>query len=88
MPKIESQYTTFLPPDEKRKPTFESSPDLRIQRFLTAGLIQRLTITRIPVLLGGGIPLFGQLEADIHLHHVATRQYSSGMVQSEYVVST
>ena len=59
-----------------------------IQRFLAAGLIQHLTITQIPVLLGGGIPLFGELEADIHLHPIATRQYTSGLVQSEYVVST
>ncbi len=42
-----------------------------IQRFLEAGLIQRLTITRIPVLLGSGIPLFGALSRDIRLEHVA-----------------
>jgi dihydrofolate reductase len=59
---------------------------ITIQRFLRAGLIQRLTITRIPVLLGDGIPLFGALPSDIHLRHVATRQYASGLVQSEYVV--
>ena len=61
---------------------------ITIQRFLAAGLIQRLVITRIPVLLGGGIPLFGELEADIHLKPIATRQYSSGLVQSEYEVVT
>jgi dihydrofolate reductase len=59
---------------------------ITIQRFLRAGLIQRLTITRIPVLLGDGIPLFGALPGDIPLRHVATRQYASGLVQSEYVV--
>src|SRR5258706_991516 len=58
-----------------------------IQGFLKAGLIQRLIITRIPVLLGSGIPLFGSLSHDIRLEHVATRSYPSGMVQSEYVIS-
>ena len=58
-----------------------------IQGFLEAGLIQRLTITRIPVLLGRGIPLFGFLSRYIRLEHVATRSYPSGMVQSEYVIA-
>ena len=58
-----------------------------IQGFLDAGLIQRVTITRIPVLLGSGIPLFGPLSHDIRLQHVATRSYASGLVQSEYVIA-
>jgi dihydrofolate reductase len=58
-----------------------------IQRFLEAGLIQRLIITRIPVLLGSGIPLFGPLSRDIRLQHVATRSFPSGMVQSEYLIA-
>ncbi|HEY6952438.1 MAG TPA: dihydrofolate reductase family protein [Bacteroidota bacterium] len=57
-----------------------------IQRFLRAGLIQRLTITRIPVLLGAGIPLFGETERDIRFKHIRTRHYDSGFVQSEYEV--
>ena len=60
---------------------------ITIQRFLQAGLIQRLIITRVPVLIGEGIPLFGALPSDITLQHVATRQYKSGLVQSEYVVA-
>jgi dihydrofolate reductase len=62
---------------------------ITIQRFLRAGLIQRLIITRVPVLIGEGIPLFGSLPRDVRLRHVATRNYPSGLVQSEYqVVST
>lgn len=57
-----------------------------IQGFLNAGLIQRLIITRIPVLIGAGIPLFGPLAHDIKLRHIETRQYSTGLVQSEYEI--
>lgn len=57
-----------------------------IQRFLRAGLVQRLVITRVPVLIGQGIPLFGSLAGDVHLRAVATRQYASGLVQTEYAV--
>jgi len=60
---------------------------ITIQRFLAAGLIQRIIITRVPVLIGARILLFGSIEHDILLSHVATRQYVSGMVQSEYVVA-
>lgn len=59
---------------------------ITIQRFLRAGLIQRLIITRIPVLLGDGFPLFGSLPHDVRLRHVATRDYPSGLVQTEYEV--
>ena len=59
---------------------------ITIQRFLRAGLIQRLTITRVPVLIGEGIPLFGSLPHDVQLRHIATRHYPSGLVSSEYHV--
>ena len=59
---------------------------ITVQRFLRAGLIQRLIITRVPVLIGEGISLFGVTGRDIPLKHVGTRQYASGLVQSEYEV--
>jgi len=57
-----------------------------IQGFLRAGLIDELTITAIPVLLGGGRPLFGPLNNDIHLKHLATKSYAFGFVQNRYRV--
>jgi dihydrofolate reductase len=59
---------------------------ITIQDFLRAGLVERLIITRVPVLIGEGIPLFGPLPHDVRLDHIATRAYPSGLVQSEYRV--
>ena len=59
---------------------------ITVQRFLHARLIQRLIITRVPVLIGEGIPLFGSLPHDVQLRHVVTKTYPSGMVKSEYEV--
>ena len=59
---------------------------ITIQQFLRAGLIHRLIISRLPVLIGEGIPLFGSVPRDIQLSHIATRTYPGGMVQSEYHV--
>ncbi len=61
---------------------------ITIQEFLRAGLIERLIITRVPVLIGEGIPLFGSLPHDIRLQHVSTRHFPSGLVSSEYKMLT
>ena len=60
---------------------------ITIQGFLRAGLVQRIIITRVPVLIGEGIPLFGALPRDIRLQHVATRHTPGGLVTSEYRVA-
>ncbi len=59
-----------------------------IQAFLSAGLITDLTITVIPVLLGSGIRLFGDLRKDIHLRLLSSKAFPSGFVQSHYAVLT
>lgn len=61
---------------------------ITIQGFLAAGLIDRLVITRVPMLIGAGIPLFGRLLSDIRLHHVGTHSYNGGLVQSEYEIGS
>ncbi|WP_380053581.1 dihydrofolate reductase family protein [Falsihalocynthiibacter sp. SS001] len=57
-----------------------------IQSGLRAGLVDRLTISRMPVLLGEGIPLFGALEGDCPLTHHSTISFRSGVTQSVYDV--
>jgi len=57
-----------------------------VREFLRAGLIDRIIITRVPVVIGSGISIFGPLARDIRLRHIATRHYPSGLVQSEYAV--
>jgi dihydrofolate reductase len=57
-----------------------------VQEFLRAGQIHRVTITRVPVLIGEGISLFGSVARDIKLRHVGTRQNKSGLVTSDYEV--
>lgn len=55
-----------------------------IQRFLQAKLIDEITITRIPVLLGKGIALFGFIGEEVELIHHETFIFDNGFVQSRY----
>lgn len=59
---------------------------LTVQSFLAEGLIDELTITVIPILLGTGKPLFGPLSTDVHLSHISTQTYEFGFVQHKYCV--
>jgi len=54
-----------------------------IRQFLAAGLIDDLTISIVPVLLGEGLPLFGG-GAERWLRLVESRAFPSGLVQVEY----
>jgi dihydrofolate reductase len=58
---------------------------ITLQSFLRERLVDRIIVTRVPVLIGEGIPLFGPVPKDVALEHVGTRQFG-GAVQSEYHV--
>jgi len=55
-----------------------------IQAFLEADLIDEITITRIPILLGRGIPLFDSLSRRLRFSHTKTEVYNNALVKSSY----
>ena len=57
-----------------------------VQSFLRRGLIQDLVLTTIPILIGEGIRLFGEVEGDIDLELLGTTSFESGLVQARYGV--
>jgi len=57
-----------------------------IQGFLSEGLIDEITVTVIPIILGDGIPLFGPVGEDIGLKHVHTTVFDFGFVQTTYSI--
>ena len=58
-----------------------------IQRFLRESLVDEMTITTIPILLGEGLPLFGKLENDVKLELIKSESFKNGFVQNKYKVS-
>ncbi len=57
-----------------------------IQSFLREGLVDEMTLTTIPILIGKGIPLFGDIGRDVRLKHLRTHTWDNGMVQTTYLV--
>ncbi len=55
-----------------------------IQNFLKEELVDELTITVIPVLLGGGTPLFGSLNKPQRFKFVETKRYLDHVAQHRY----
>lgn len=55
-----------------------------ISNFLNEDLIDEMIITRIPVLLGDGIPLFNKSDVELKFEHVRTEVFYNGLIQSHY----
>lgn len=56
-----------------------------IQHCLKHDLIDELIITTIPVILGGGVPLFGELKKPLHFKHIKSTSYLNSIVQNHFV---
>lgn len=57
-----------------------------ISAFISAGLLDRLTLSVAPVLLGAGLPLFSVRAPDRRLELRSHRAFPSGLVQLEYAL--
>jgi dihydrofolate reductase len=57
-----------------------------IRAWLDAGLVDRMTVSTVPVLIGDGIPLFGGTAGDIALELESSVTFPGGMVQRRYRV--
>ncbi|UCH24950.1 MAG: dihydrofolate reductase family protein [Trueperaceae bacterium] len=57
-----------------------------VQAFVRLGLIEDFVLTTIPILIGDGIRLFGELDGDLDLELLGVTPYPSGLVQSHYRV--
>ena len=57
---------------------------ITIQNFLEQELIDEIIITRIPILLGGGISLFANLANEQKYEHIKTVVYNNALVKSHY----
>ena len=55
-----------------------------IQEFLKEDLIDELIISKVPVLIGSGIPLFDYRDADLQFKHIQTQASANGLVRSYY----
>lgn len=56
-----------------------------IQNFLKEDLIDELIITTMPILLGGGFPLFGELSKEMKFELLDSKVFLNQIIQSHYI---
>lgn len=57
---------------------------VNIQNFLKQDLVDELIITTVPVVLGGGKPLFGDLNSSLNFKHIETQKIGD-LIKNHYI---
>jgi dihydrofolate reductase len=55
-----------------------------IHTFISQNKVDELVITRVPIILGAGTPLFPNLSAPLSFMHIQTETFSNGLTKSTY----
>jgi len=55
-----------------------------IQAFLRKNLVDELIISKLPLILGEGIPLFSPQDQTLKFEHCSTEVFEGGLVKSHY----
>lgn len=59
---------------------------MTISQFLSSQMVDTMTLSIIPVILGSGIPLFNVIDKEIHCRAISSQTYPSGLVQLRYEI--
>jgi dihydrofolate reductase len=70
--------------NKRNMTTFYIDGGKTIQGFLKEDMIDEMIITRIPILLGTGIPLFEKNHNELTFEHTKTEIFNNGLVKSRY----
>lgn len=57
-----------------------------ISQFLSYQIVDSMTLSIIPVILGAGIPLFNMIDKEISCRLISSQSYPSGLVQMNYEI--
>jgi len=60
---------------------------MTISKFLEANMVDQITITVIPIILGTGIRLFNPMDKEHNCRLILAKSYPSGLVQLRYEVT-
>jgi dihydrofolate reductase len=92
---VRSKRTRLVPSlgaDEVRKLKAESSKNISVSgptlasSFLNAGLVDEVSVYYVPIVVGGGLPMFKDMKRQIRLERIEERAFAGGFTFIRYCV--